>query len=92
KHYVRAYALAIYKADNLEDMRRALPSVQALLDTEIAHHVAYCTQWGISEAEMEQETEAFGTVAYTRFVLDAGMSGDLVSLYAALAPCSIGYA
>ncbi|WP_067220645.1 thiaminase II [Marinomonas gallaica] len=92
KHYVRAYALAIYKADNLEDMRRALPSVQALLDTEIAHHVAYCKKWGISEAEMEQEDEAFGTVAYTRFVLDSGMSGDLTSLYAALAPCSIGYA
>lgn len=92
KHYARAYALAIYKADNLEDMRRALPTVQVLLETECNHHVEYCKKWGISEAEMEQEDEAFGTVAYTRFVLDSGMSGDLTSLYAALAPCSIGYA
>lgn len=92
KHYVRAYALAIYKANCLEDMRQALPTVHALLDSEIAHHVAWCEQWGISEQDMEQEPEDFGTVAYTRFVLDAGMSGDLVSLYAALAPCSIGYA
>ncbi len=92
KHYVRAYALAIYKANSLEDMRQALPTVHALLDSEIAHHVAWCEQWGISEQDMEQEPEDFGTVAYTRFVLDAGMSGDLLSLYAALAPCSIGYA
>ncbi len=41
---------------------------------------------------MEAEVEDFGTVAYTRYVLDAGMTGELVDLYAALAPCAIGYA
>ncbi|OLQ95030.1 thiaminase II [Vibrio ponticus] len=92
KQYARAYALAIYKARTLDDMRRALPSVHALLDSEIAHHVSYCEQWGLTEADLENEAEDFGTVAYTRYVLDAGMSGDLVDLYAALAPCSIGYA
>lgn len=92
KQYARAYALAIYKAQTLEDMRRALPSVHALLDSEIAHHVAYCEQWGLTEQDLELEPEDFGTVAYTRYVLDAGMTGDLVALYAALAPCSIGYA
>lgn len=92
KQYARAYALAIYKARTLYDMRRALPSVHALLDSEIAHHVAYCQQWGLTEADLERESEDVGTVAYTRYVLDAGMTGDLVDLYAALAPCSIGYA
>ncbi|MFM2587566.1 thiaminase II [Vibrio sp. TBV020] len=92
KQYARAYALAIYKARNLDDMRRALPSVHALLDSEIAHHVTYCGQWGLTESDLENEPEDFGTVAYTRYVLDAGMTGDLVELYAALAPCSIGYA
>lgn len=92
KQYARAYALAIYKARTLEDMRRALPSVHALLDSEIAHHVNYCNQWGLTERDLEAEPEDFGTVAYTRYVLDAGMTGDIVELYAALAPCSIGYA
>ncbi|MCG9577035.1 thiaminase II [Vibrio tubiashii] len=92
KQYARAYALAVYKARTLEDMRRALPSVHALLDSEIGHHVTYCGQWGLTESDLENEPEDFGTVAYTRYVLDAGMTGDLVELYAALAPCSIGYA
>lgn len=92
KQYARAYALAIYKARTLEDMRRALPSVHALLDSEIAHHVSYCAQWGLTESDLENEAEDSGTVAYTRYVLDAGMTGDIVDLYAALAPCSIGYA
>ena len=92
KQYARAYALAIYKAPTLFDMRQALPHVQALLDQEMNHHVEYCAQWSISEQDMEAEPEDFGTVAYTRYVLDAGMSGDLVDLYAAVAPCAIGYA
>ncbi|MCF7355566.1 thiaminase II [Vibrio sp. CK2-1] len=92
KQYARAYALAIYKARTLDDMRRALPTVQGLLDSELSHHVTYCGQWGLTESDLENEPEDFGTVAYTRYVLDAGMTGDLVDLYAALAPCSIGYA
>ena len=31
-------------------------------------------------------------LAYTRYVLDAGMRGDLLALQVALAPCVIGYA
>ena len=92
KQYARAYALAIYKARTLADMRKALPSVHALLDSEIGHHVTYCGKWGLTESDLEAEPEDFGTVAYTRYVLDAGMAGDIVDLYAALAPCSIGYA
>lgn len=92
KQYARAYALAIYKAKTLTQMREAVPNVAALLNNEIAHHVTHCNQWGITESDMEGEEEDFGTVAYTRYVLDAGMSGELVNLHTALAPCSIGYA
>lgn len=92
KQYARAYALAIYKSKSLADMRHALPTLHNLLDREIGHHVAFCADWGLTEQNMEQEPEDFGTVAYTRYVLDAGMSGSLVDLYAALAPCLMGYA
>ncbi|OAN11449.1 thiaminase II [Photobacterium jeanii] len=92
KHYARAYALAVYKAPTLADMREPLPSLTALLETEIQHHVTYCSQWGLTESDMEAELEDFGTVAYTRYVLDTGMAGDLLDLYVALAPCAIGYA
>ncbi|MFT6986054.1 MAG: thiaminase/transcriptional activator TenA, partial [Psychromonas sp.] len=67
-------------------------SVYALLEVEIAHHVSYCANWGLTESDLEAEDEDVGTVAYTRYVLDAGMQGDMVDLYAALAPCFIGYA
>mgnify|MGYP000556333171 FL=1 len=92
KQYARAYALAIYKANTLADMRGALLSVNTLLNSEISHHVSYCANWGLTESDMEAEDEDAGTVAYTRYVLDTGIKGDIVDLYAALAPCSMGYA
>jgi thiaminase/transcriptional activator TenA len=55
-------------------------------------HVTYCAARGISEAEMQAAPEGVATMAYTRYVMERGMAGDLLDLYAALAPCVLGYA
>jgi thiaminase/transcriptional activator TenA len=90
-HFARAYALAIYKSDKLADMRAAAATVSGLLDVEMRMHVAFCAEWGIDEAEMEATPEDKPNMAYTRFVLERGMAGDILDLYAALAPCVVGY-
>jgi thiaminase/transcriptional activator TenA len=89
--FARAYALAIYKAENLTEMRSALAGVKAILDMEMDLHVGYCADWGISAAELETLEEAPENIAYTRFVLERGMAGDLLDLMVALSPCTIGY-
>ena len=91
-HFARAYGLAVYKADTLDDMRAASASISAILDIEMALHVKFCADWGLGEAEMEALPEDNATMAYTRFVLEAGLAGDLLDLHAALAPCVLGYA
>ncbi|HJM93087.1 MAG: thiaminase II [Alphaproteobacteria bacterium] len=90
-HFARAYALAAYKATSLSEMRGAVASVDGILNTEMALHVEYCRGWGLDEAAMTALPEANATMAYTRFVLECGMAGDSLDLYAALAPCVIGY-
>jgi thiaminase/transcriptional activator TenA len=89
--FVRAYGLAVYKSDTLEDMRQGAAGMAAILD-EMGLHVKYCHDWGITQAEMAALSEARATTAYTRYVLDKGASGDLLDLHVALAPCVIGYA
>ncbi len=91
-HFARAYALAAFKSDALGDLRSAAATLHALIDSEMALHVKYCAGWGLSEAEMAALPEAEANLAYTRFVLDAGMAGDLLDLLVALAPCVLGYA
>lgn len=92
KQYARAWALAIYKSDTLEQMRANLPAVQGLLNHEIGLHVEYCAEWGLDEASLQAVPEETATVAYTRYVLDCGQSGDQLDLHVALSPCSVGYA
>lgn len=90
-HFARAYALAVYKADTLEDMRQGAAGMAAVLD-EMALHVKYCHAWGIPQEEMVALPEATATVAYTRFVLERGLAGDQLDLHVALSPCVVGYA
>ncbi len=91
-HFSRAYALAIFKSRTLEDMRSAKSSLDVLLDHEMDLHVSYCAQWGIDQQQMLATAEHPANIAYTRYVIERGLSGDLADLHAALAPCVVGYA
>ncbi|MEZ5856815.1 MAG: thiaminase II [Hyphomicrobiaceae bacterium] len=90
--FARAYALAVYKSPTLADMRESAGGLSAILDVEMDLHVKLCANWGLSPADLENAPPEPETLAYTRYALDAGMRGDLLSLKVALAPCVIGYA
>ncbi|MEM8975789.1 MAG: thiaminase II [Pseudomonadota bacterium] len=90
--FARAYALAAYKSPRLTDMREASAGVSAILDVEMDLHIQICEGWGLSPEELEQTPCAAETLAYTRYVLETGMRGDLLALKTALSPCVIGYA
>ncbi|GGB54398.1 aminopyrimidine aminohydrolase [Roseibium aquae] len=90
--FARAYALAIYKSPDTGDMYQALEGVKAILDVELNLHLELCREWGLDRTAIETAPEMTQTMAYTRFVLEAGMAGDLLDLQVALAPCILGYA
>jgi thiaminase (transcriptional activator TenA) len=91
-HFARAYGLAAFKGETLADIRAAATGLSAIVDREMQLHVAYCAGWGLREAAMAATPEADATIAYTRFVLERGLAGDLLDLQVALAPCIVGYA
>jgi len=90
-HFARAWSLAVVKADSLEEMKAASSTVHALLHLEMDLHIRSCAAAGISAAALEATIEAPENLAYTRYVLEAGYSGDFLDLLAALAPCVLGY-
>lgn len=92
KHYSRAYAMAVVKSDHLDDLREAAAHVDLQLNYEMELLVEYCESWGISESDLESWPEEDANRLYTRYVLDQGISGDLLDLLVALTPCSLGYA
>jgi len=54
-------------------------------------HIKTCAAAGIEESALFSAQEEPENLAYTRYVLEAGYSGDFLDLMAALAPCVMGY-
>ena len=90
-HFSRAWALAVTKADKVAEMRACAATVNALVNDEISLHISICAEAGIDETTLFSAEEHPANIAYTRYVLDAGHSGDFLDLMAALAPCVFGY-
>ncbi|KIV85956.1 phosphomethylpyrimidine kinase [Exophiala sideris] len=91
-HFARTNALAAYKS-------RTMPAITASaniilhIEREMALHLGYCAEFGISKADIERpdRKESLACVAYSRYVLDVGQSEDWLALQMALAPCLLGY-
>lgn len=90
-HFARAWALAVVKADSLDEMRAASEVLHALVHLEMPLHIGICAEAGISAQALEATVEAPANLAYTRYVLEAGQAGSFLDLMAALAPCVLGY-
>ncbi|WP_420863676.1 thiaminase II [Algirhabdus cladophorae] len=90
-HFSRAWSLGVVKSETLEEMKVCAGTVDALVNHEMALHVKTCAAEGITEDQLFGATEAFENLAYTRYVMDAGLQGDFLDLMAALAPCVFGY-
>lgn len=90
-HFSRAWALLIAKANSVNEMRLASKTLNSLVNEEIQLHVKTCNAEGISEEELFKTEEELNNLAYTRFVLEAGYSGEFLDLLVALSPCVFGY-
>lgn len=90
-HFARAWALLAAKAENLAEMQAAARVLDGLVNAEMRLHVETCAAEGITAEALEATPEAPENLAYTRYVLEAGYSGDALDLLAALAPCVLGY-
>ncbi|PTX56130.1 thiaminase/transcriptional activator TenA [Litoreibacter ponti] len=90
-HFSRAWSLGVVKSETMDEMRVCAGTVDALVNHEMALHVKTCAAAGIDEATLYAASEQVENLAYTRYVMDAGLQGDFLDLMAALAPCVMGY-
>ncbi len=90
-HFSRAWSLAVVKAETINEMKVCAGTVDALVNHEMALHIKTCAAEGIEEETLFNTIEAAENLAYTRYVMDAGLQGDFLDMMAALAPCVMGY-
>ena len=90
-HFSRAWALGVVKSETHAEMLACATTVNGLISEEMTLHIGICEAAGISQEGLFATPERAENLAYTRYVLEAGYSGDLLDLLAALAPCVMGY-
>ncbi|KAI8913418.1 hypothetical protein EDD86DRAFT_105158 [Gorgonomyces haynaldii] len=88
--YARVHGLGAYKAETMEDSSY-FAKVVLSIEHEATKHLNLCQEWGVPKEQVLKTKESNQTTAYTRYVLDKGLSGSLVDLRVAVAPCLIGY-
>ena len=89
--FSKAWSLAVLKSDTLEEMKIAANTVNDLINFEMELHIKLCSSYNISKNDLETANEENENIAYTRYVLELGYSGDFLDLLSALAPCVLGY-
>ena len=90
-HFSRAWALAAVKSEHYDELIAASSMVHTLVSEEMQLHVRTCQAAGISSDDLAATPERTENLAYTRYVLESGYSGDLLDLLTTLAPCVMGY-
>lgn len=91
RHYSRAWAMGVVKANTLEEMRLSAATVNGLINIEMPLHIKICARENIDETQLFNAEEELASLSYTRYVLDAGLSGDFLDLLVAVVPCALGY-
>lgn len=89
-HFARTNALAAYKSTNM-DAITASAQIVLHIEREMALHLDYCKEFGLSKEDIVKHKESLACVAYSRYVLDIGQSQDWLALQMSLAPCLLGY-
>ena len=90
--FSRVIAMAVAKADTLEDMGWFARLLDETLNTEMALHVSFCKDFGIPEADLLATRRSPTTLAYVDHMLTSAHAGTIGEIAATLLPCSWGYA
>ncbi len=90
--FCRAISLAVAKTADVQDMGWFAKLLHETLNTEMALHISFCQDFGITEAELLATEPSPTTLAYTKHLLQTGYVANIGQIAASLLPCSWGYA
>lgn len=89
-HYAQCYALLALNANNAKELHFAMKFQNYILEGELELHKSIL-KLGIDAERLSVKDESIVNIAYTRYMLNVGQSGDFLDLLVALSACAIGY-
>lgn len=90
-HYAKCYALLALNANNAKEIQFAIKNQNYTLEGELELHRSIL-KLGVDVDSLSYKDESLTNIAYTRYLLSVGQSGDYLDMLCALSACAIGYA
>lgn len=90
-NYAKAFARLGINADTAKELRFAMKFQNYIIEGELELHQSIL-QMGIDTSTLSVKDESFTNIAYTRYVLSVGESGNFLDMLVALSACATGYA
>lgn len=89
-NYAKCYALLALNANNAKELRFAMKFQNYIVEGELELHKSIL-KLGIDADKLCVKDESIVNIAYTRYMLSVGQSGDFLDMLVALSACAIGY-
>lgn len=89
--YCRVEALAVYKSHSFKDMQHFSALMKGIIEVELPFHISYCKEWGITQEQLESSPRSLELIAYSHYLLNKSMQGDILDLMVLIMPCLVGY-
>ncbi|KAA6234442.1 thiaminase II [Campylobacter sp. LR264d] len=90
-NYAKCYARLAINANNAKELRFAMKFQNYIINGELELHKSILNL-GIDANNLNLKDESLVNLAYTRYMLSVGESGDFLDMLVALSSCAIGYA
>ncbi len=91
KEYARSFAIAMYRASSLEEMKVYYSLMSFVNESEGATRLVYLKDWGITPEEAEAVVPTPITKAYCDFMLEIAKTGNAAEILMATLPCTLSY-
>ena len=90
--FSRAISIAAAKAKQLDDMGWFSRLLDETLNSEMALHIEYCKEFGITKQQVLETRSEPGTHSYTQHLISTAYSKTALHTAVAILPCAWGYA
>lgn len=89
-NYAKCYARLALNSNTAKELRFAMKFQNYIVEGEMELHRAILSL-GINADELDIKDESLVNIAYSRYMLSVGESGDFLDMLVALSACAIGY-
>lgn len=90
-NYAKCYARLALNANTVKELRFAMKFQNCIVEGEMELHREILAL-GIDADSLKAKEESLTNIAYSRYMLSVGESGDFLDMLVGLSACAIGYA